>query len=327
MPRTPRLDIPHLLHHVIIRGIERCDIFRDDEDRTRFVERLGALLRETSTQCYAWALMRNHVHLLLMPMLQPLSVLMRRLLTGYAVVFNRKYSRSGHLFQNRYKSIICEEEPYFLELVRYIHLNPVRAGAVPSVDDLSDYPWTGHAVVLGKRKFSQDTTAVLDRFGKPGEAARASYLQFVMDGVPFGRQEKFVGGGLHRSQPDFEDGVDIEPFDTRILGGGGFVEHVQEQVSDHRLRSLKTPLALLARRVATELGLNEKDLQWPSKTKSLSQARGVVCYLAVREIGYKGTEVGRFLHIGPTGVTLAVRRGEQAIHQNPELMSCISKNR
>ncbi|SNB46953.1 transposase [Geobacter sp. DSM 9736] len=323
MPRAPRLDIPHLLHHVIIRGIERCDIFRDDEDRARFIDRLGALLRETSTQCYAWSLMRNHVHLLLMPTSEPLSVLMRRLLTGYAVVYNRKYSRSGHLFQNRYKSIICEEEPYFLELVRYIHLNPLRAGAVPSVDDLAEYPWTGHAVVLGNRKFFQDTKAVLDRFDKSSKCARDGYRQFVMDGIPLGRQDKFVGGGLRRSQPDFENEDEIEPFDTRILGGGRFVEHVQEQISDHRLRSIKTPLPELVRRVATKVGLDERDLRWPSKTKSLSEARGVVCYLAVRELGYKGMEVGRLLHLGPTGVTLAVRRGEQAIHQKPELMSCI----
>ena len=323
MPRPPRLDIPHLLHHVIIRGIERCDIFRDEEDRTRFLERLGVLLRETSTTCFAWALMRNHVHLLLMPTSQPLSVLMRRLLTGYAVVYNHKYSRSGHLFQNRYKSIVCEEEPYFLELVRYIHLNPLRAGAVASVDDLADYPWTGHAVVLGKRKFFQETRSVLERFGRSVKVARAGYLRFVVDGIPLGHQDKFAGGGLRRSQPGFEEGDEIEPFDTRILGGGGFVELVQEQVPDHRYRSLKIPLPELMRRVATKLGLDEKALQWPSKTKSLSQARGVVCYLAVRELGYKGTEVGRFLHIGPTGVTLAVRRGEQTMYQKPELISCI----
>jgi REP element-mobilizing transposase RayT len=125
MPRSARLDIPGLLQHVIVRGIERRDIFLDDEDRSRFLKRFTSLLAKTETRYFAWALMSNHFHLLLKPMSVPLSCLMRRLLTGYAVVFNRKY-KPGHLFQSRYKSIVCEEEAYLLELVRYIHLNPLR---------------------------------------------------------------------------------------------------------------------------------------------------------------------------------------------------------
>ena len=127
MPRLARLDISGLLQHVIVRGIERRDIFNDDRDRQLFIDRLFALLSETGVRCYAWSLLSNHFHLLLMPTSTPLSYFMRRLLTGYAVSFNRRNKRSGHLFQNRYKSIVCEEEPYLLELVRYIHLNPVRA--------------------------------------------------------------------------------------------------------------------------------------------------------------------------------------------------------
>jgi putative transposase len=149
MPRQPRLDIPNVLHHVIVRGIERRDIFADDADKERFLARLSALLTKNSTKCYAWAFLTNHFHLLLMPTTVSLSETMRRLLTGYAVYFNRKYRRSGHLFQNRYKSILCEEEPYLLELVRYIHLNPLRAGMVYDLDKLDRYPWSGHAVLLG----------------------------------------------------------------------------------------------------------------------------------------------------------------------------------
>jgi REP element-mobilizing transposase RayT len=119
MPRLPRLDIPNVLHHVIVRGIDRCNIFADDAARERFLARLPELLTKSSTKCFAWALLTNHLHLLLMPTSVPLADTMRRLLTGYAVYFNRKQHRSGHLFQNRYKSILCEEEPYLLELTRY----------------------------------------------------------------------------------------------------------------------------------------------------------------------------------------------------------------
>ncbi|MDD2320493.1 MAG: transposase [Geobacteraceae bacterium] len=126
MPRQPRLDIPGLLQHVIVRGIERTEVFLDDKDRQRFVDRFDRLLVETETDCYAWALIPNHFHLLLRCKCVELSRFMRRLLTGYAVYFNLRHNRSGHLFQNRYKSIFCEEESYLLELIRYIHLNPHR---------------------------------------------------------------------------------------------------------------------------------------------------------------------------------------------------------
>ena len=133
MPRKARLDVPGTLHHVMVRGIEGKNIFQDEEDRKAFVDRMGNLVEETGTRILAWTLMGNHVHLLIISGPAGLSTFMRRLLTGYAYNFNRKHRRSGHLFQNRYKSIICDLDPYFLELVRYIHLNPLRAGIVKTL--------------------------------------------------------------------------------------------------------------------------------------------------------------------------------------------------
>ena len=152
MPRRPRLDAPGLLQHVMAREIERRDIFKDDKDRKFFIYRLATILEETQTQCYAWALIPNHFHLLLRTGPTALSKVMRRLMTGYAVTFNIRHRRSGHLFQNRYKSIICEEDPYLLELIRYIHLNPLRAKLVQDVKELEKYVWTGHSAILGRRK-------------------------------------------------------------------------------------------------------------------------------------------------------------------------------
>ena len=134
------------------RGIERRKLFRDDKDRKSFLGRLATILEETQTQCYAWALIPNHFHLLLRTGPTPLSKVMRRLMTGYAVTFNKRHKRSGHLFQNRYKSVICEEDPYLLELIRYIHLNPLRAKLVQDLKVLDKYPWTGHSAVLGRRR-------------------------------------------------------------------------------------------------------------------------------------------------------------------------------
>ena len=139
MPRSARLDAPGVLHHVIIRGIERRKIFRADTDKDNVIERLSIMLPETQTTCYAWAL-STHAHFLFRSGRSAISPVIRRVLTGYAISFNRKYRRHGQLFQNRYKSIMCQEEIYFKELVRYIHLNPLRAKIGADSKGLNNYP-------------------------------------------------------------------------------------------------------------------------------------------------------------------------------------------
>ena len=167
MPRQARIDAPGALQHIIIRGIERRTIFKNDTDREDFIDRLGNLLQETETACYAWAFMTNHVHLLLRTGATSISTVMRRLLTGYAVSFNRRHRRYGHLFQNRYKSILCEKDPYLKQLVGCIHLNPFRAGIVETVQALRTYPFSGHCALMGKKDiFWQNTAYVLALFGK-----------------------------------------------------------------------------------------------------------------------------------------------------------------
>jgi len=140
MPRLARLDAclcvsarthaPGVLHHLGIRGIERQEIFRSNKDRDDFIERLSVILPESNTRCYAWALLGNHAHFLFRSGEAGISKIMGRLLTGYAVKFNRKYKPHAQLFQSRYKSIISQEDKYLKELVRYIHLNPLRANPV-----------------------------------------------------------------------------------------------------------------------------------------------------------------------------------------------------
>lgn len=149
MPRLARLDAPGTLHHVIIRGIERRRIVDDEKDRQSFVSRIEQISVDLDTSVYAWALMTNHAHMLVRSGAVGLSVFMRKLLTGYAINYNRRHGRHGHLFQNRYKSIVCEEDTYFKELVRYIHLNPLRAGLVDTVQKLDWYRWCGHSGPLG----------------------------------------------------------------------------------------------------------------------------------------------------------------------------------
>src|SRR3989304_1431421 len=205
MPRGPRLDAPGTLHHVMVRGIEGRPISREDSDRADFVRRLAVLAQDRDLTVYAWSLLPNHAHLLLRTGRIPLTRVMRSLLTGYAGTFNRRHKRTGHLFQNRYKSMGGEADAYLLELVRYIHLNPLRAGIVPSVKALDPYPWTGHSAILGQvERPWQAVGELLGIFAAKSGTARRRYRAFVGDGARPGRRPDLTGGGLRRSAGGWE---------------------------------------------------------------------------------------------------------------------------
>jgi len=200
MPCRARLDAPGTLHHVMVRGIERGKIVDDDSDRENFVSPLGEPASDTQTRIYAWALMNNHAHILLCSSAFGLSDFMRRSLTGYAIYYNRRHRRWGHLFQNRYKSIICEEDAYFKQQVRYIHLNPFRVKSVKTFARSARYPFCGHSVLMGKIKHQwQDRDHVLKWFGQKENEARKAYRNYVQKGIKDGRRPELVGGGLIRS--------------------------------------------------------------------------------------------------------------------------------
>ncbi len=323
MPRTARIDIPGILHHVIVRGIERRDIFIDDRDWESFTARLARLLEQTGTDCLAWALMDNHFHLLLRTGPTRLATLMRRLLTGHAVRFNLRHGRVGHLFQNRYKSIVCEEEPYLLELVRYIHLNPLQAGVVRGMEELDRYPWSGHAVLMGNRELAgQRTEEILSRFGRNKTKALHAYRQFVEDGIALGKRSELTGGGLRRSG-SVASGR-IESFDERILGGGEFVESIRGEISEQESAGPALPLAELIKRVAPICNVDPDELFRRTRVAGVAEARSLVCFVAVREMGYSGADVARTLKMSRAGVTLAIARGGELLALDPALRGRIA---
>ena len=323
MPRQARLDAPGVLHHVICRGIERRPIIRDDTDRAAFIARMGQVLAATGTPCYAWAILPNHVHLLLRTGAIPLTTVMRRVLTGYAGAFNRRHHRHGYLFQNRYKSILCQDEPYLLELVRYIHLNPLRAKIVPDLAALDRYPWAGHSALVGRTPRPwQAVRDILVHFGSRPAAARRAYRTFVADGVHQGRRPEFTGGGVVRSAGGWaaltarRQRGDRLHGDERILGESAFVEAVLKAGGEalerrQRLRSRGYDFDWLLRRVAAEAGLPSAALGTPSKSPARVQARSLLCYWAVRELGLPGTAVGARLGLTQPAVSRAVHRGER----------------
>lgn len=330
MPRQARLDAPAALHHVICRGIERQAIVRDDADRQALIERLGDVLSATTTPCYAWAILPNHMHMLLRTGSTPLMTVMRRLLTGYAGAFNRRHGRHGYLFQNRYKSVLCQEEPYLLELVRYLHLNPLRATLVKDLLALDGYPWSGHSALMGNiSRPWQAVAEVLGWFGASRIAARRTYRAFMAEGVGQGRRPELTGGGVVRSAGGWaalsarRRAGDRIHGDERILGESEFVNTTlaaagEEYERRYRLRARRRDFAWLLQQIAATAGLTPADLAAPTKSPARVEYRSMLCYWAVRELGLAGTAVGKRLGVTQSAVSRLVVRGERLVAERGE---------
>jgi len=323
MPRTARIDAPGALHHIIFRGLERRRIFRDDEDRDSFLDRLGGVLQETGTTCYAWALIPNHGHLLLKTGNTPASKVMQRVLTGHAVYFNRRHRRHGKLFQKRYKSILCQEDTYLLELIRYIHLNPIRAGIVDDLGRLDAYKYTGHSTIMGKTAREwQDATYILRLFSETLSSARCAYRTFIEAGIDQGRRSDLTGGGLIRSLGGWA-AVTMErnstariKSDERILGDGDFVEAALEQAQDrlerrYALIAAGMDLSTVADRVGQVLDADPGLVWKKGKQPDVAKARSLFCYWAVRDLGITNRVLAEELGLTQPAVSIAVRRGEK----------------
>lgn len=321
MPRQPRLDIPGLVHHVMARGIEGQNIFRNDGDRDAFLKRLMvAIDKSGGARLHAWALMPNHFHLLLRSGEGLLSSMMRRLMTGHAVTYNLRYKRQGHLFQNRYKSIVVEEEPYFLELVRYIHLNPVRAGAVKTLEELTTYPYSGHAVLMGSRGYAaQHIDDVLTRFSSRRKAAVDGYGRFVAAGFAQGRREELQGGGLVRSSGGLRQLLERDPedrdlSDERILGGGDFVGSVLGSSASGERRDVT--IEDILKEIAEQSGVSREQILGPSRSRQVSCARRQFYYEAHERAEATKSLLSRLTGRSHVAVMLAieqVRAGQNGV--------------
>ncbi len=324
MPRRARLDAPGTLHHVIVRGIEKRRIVDDDRDRENFIERLGELSQRSQTAVYAWSLMTNHAHILLRSGPQGISALMRKLLTGYAGGYNRRHRRHGHLFQNRYKSIIVEEDAYFEELVRYIHLNPLRAKLVDSLSELDRYPWCGHSTLMGYAEHEwQDVAFVLSWFGNNAKRDKA-YRSFVEKGIDMGRQPGLVGGGLVRSLGGWSEIKALrrigaqEKGDDRILGGGEFVSQILNETDlskKYRLANLDRHKCAsdLITLCCQENNVSLQALSGGSRMRHVSKVRQELTCRLTAELGLSFAEVARLLGVSTSAVAKILERKANAM--------------
>lgn len=313
MPRQARIDYPGLMHHIIGRGIERKAIFKDPKDKKEFLRRLSELLAKTKIQCYAWCIMDNHYHLLLLIGNSRLSEIMRRLLTGYAVYYNKTYRRSGHLFQNRYKSIVCDKDEYLLPLVRYIHLNPVRAKVI-DFSSLADYHWTGHHELVKGYKEGMIIKAdeMLSFFGKERKEATDSYIKFVSEGLNL--KENYSSGGLIRSLGGFKELLkrgdkNKEAYDERILGCGNFVEEVLKKAGEKdrivcKIKDIDGFLELISKYYNVE-----KEAILNTRVKAVRDARSILAYAGNEYLNKNVTEMGKLLGITQEAASIARSKG------------------
>jgi putative transposase len=281
------------------------------------------IVSETETSCLAWALIPNHFHLLLRTGNTPISTVMRRLLTGYAIRFNHRHHRQGRLFQNRYKSILCQQERYLLELVRYIHLNPLRAGMVDSLKSLDAYAYCGHSRLIGIIKDDwQAVAAVLAFFDSHRRGALARYRRFLKDGISQGKRSDLTGGGLVRSAGGWvalksKRGKESDlKGDERILGESEFVKQVLANAQEaldrrYRLTAAGITLERVIQLVADHFDMDAESVYSPGKQPQRVKARSVAAYLAVWQLGMAGTEIGKQIGMSPSAVSRAVARGER----------------
>jgi putative transposase len=147
MPRKARLNIAATVAHVMARSLTSETLFGDDQDRSLFLDMLAKCLNHTAYRCYGWVLMSNHFHLVTRSSDRELWELMKPLDTEYSLYHKKKYHRDGPLFRERYKSILTQDQNYIGALVRYVHLNPVRAGICKNIKELDRYPWSASVML------------------------------------------------------------------------------------------------------------------------------------------------------------------------------------
>jgi len=302
MARRPRLFAPGVLYHVIVRGNQRQKTFLNDGDYQAYLERLARYRRKYNYSVYAYCLMPNHVHLLVESSAHPLAKFMQGVQQSYTQYFNLKHHKTGHLFEGRYKAIICQKDEYLLELMRYIHLNPVRADMVKSPDQ---YPHSGHnAYLQSKNAEVIDPAPVLELLG--GERA---YRQFVHDGLRDGHKEEYYA---------------VE--DQRFLGAKGFAKKMVEREPEQGPKATRRKsIEALAQSLARELNVGIFELRGPSRSWVLSKARTMIAFILARRLGYTLKEVATYFGRDVATVATLLGRIEERMAQDEKLRVTMAK--
>ncbi len=293
MPRHPRIHVPGALYHLMARGNNGQPVYLDPADYKRFLDSLATTKRRYPFWLYAYVLMPNHFHLLVEVRASSSGRFMQSLLTGYAREFNRRHERRGHLFQGRYKAIVCDRDSYLVELTRYIHLNPVRAGLVRSP---AQWPWSGHSEYLGRtQRGLVDVGPVLGALTGP-----AQYERFVREGAKMRYQVEW-----HPSESAPFLGIAARP--------------AAEATRPTASRSRRVPLERLWQESADGAGVSIEALRQGGRSARLVAARDGFIQHAVVQGGYRAVEVAAFIGCHPANITRAVRTLNEPVSQHTQV--------
>lgn len=264
---------------------------------------------------YAFALIPNHFHLLIRTLDLPLSTFMSRLLTGHSGYFNRRHDRSGHLFQNRYKSLVVDEDAYFLELIRYINLNPIRARLITDLSALATWPFSAYSALMGIKRYDWlCVNEALAYLHSDQVTARRLLHQLMVDGLTMGRRPELVGG---RSQ-EIANGAQIPQgfsfVDRRILGDEDFIDRLSARLKSAPALALpRISLNELIQGASDYFSLTPSELCSGSKRPPVVKARAAVIWFSIRQLGESANKLASRLNVKPTAVSmsLSARKGEQ----------------
>jgi len=309
MARPLRMDYPDAFYHVLSRGNERKEIFRDEKDHLRFLDTLGKMVERFKLEVHAYVLMKNHFHLLVHTKEANLSRAIQWLGVSYSVWFNRRHQRSGHLFQGRFKSFLIENDRYFTAMCLYIHGNPLRAGVVKR---LLDYWWSSYHAYAGKKpEVSWLTTElILGTYG----GSRKRFLR---------AQQVFYEERPNLLE-DLKHGVYLgsEEFSEKCierLKGEGYHEKPQAR-SLLRSRDIR----ILAIKILK--GLGEKDPESVLQVRKYRcQNRDVAMYVLYHLGVYLNKEIGKVFGVGYTAVPGAVKRGQEYLGSDGQLERVVKK--
>lgn len=286
MPRPLRLHVPGAFYHVTLRGNHRQNVFFTPADRTLFNELTAEVIQRFTARLHAYCLMTNHVHLLIQVGEAPLGRLMLRIASQYARTIQRHLHTTGHLFEKRYHPVLVDADEYLLELLRYIHLNPVRAHMVSKADD---YPWSSHHAYTGVRSEHWVTTDfALAMFHPRRDQAIAAYIRFV-------NQEGDRPSPLNECNQN----------DRRILGSDDFAGQLLGAA--WRPRSRKS-LQELLEEAARQFSVTAEGLLSPSKQRRLTHARAWIAHQAVTLRIASLSHVARFLQRSESALRESVQR-------------------
>lgn len=334
MARKPRIDFEGALYHVITRGNHQEPIFRDTEDYLRYLDTLCRYKSRYPFALYAFALMRNHVHLLIEIKETPLSKILQGINLCYALYFNRENKTIGHLFQGRYKAFLCDKDRYFLALIRYIHLNPVRAGIASHADA---YPWTSHHAYAGAPSHGSaivDSLRTLTMFSDDIPAARKHYLEFMnevrddADIMKIDDRESKSRVMRKYVQEDNERAISqvksmqnrIESTEIRTLADG----NVSMALFAHNRGVRKFALEEIARKIETLYGVSRARMQ--SRCNGHEAAMGARLFtLVAKEFAYSGNDIANFVGKDPAVITRHMRHKCELEHQMHEVIASLSQ--